>query len=186
MLTLLSIIFFSLWCSCFRAVCGACLAKPLWPCDVMATVGWFAPWKIDLEEQAEQRTFKGIVHYFTMSILNEQVINTHHITIIQCCSFLPNSRFDKLPSPAIDWKIWMALYSRDCFVVRVSWSRQFWCYSGLWRCSSYLLVGLSVGRSVGRSVGWYWQFLYWTELDWTLLAPWLTFLTPWYPFLTPW
>ena len=25
---------------------------------------------------------------------------------------LPNSRFTKLPSPAIDWKIWKALYSR--------------------------------------------------------------------------
>ena len=30
---------------------------------------------------------------------------------------LPNSRFAKLPSPGIDWKIWKALYSHGCLVI---------------------------------------------------------------------
>ena len=30
---------------------------------------------------------------------------------------LPNYRFAKLPSPAIDWKIWKALYSGSCLFV---------------------------------------------------------------------
>ena len=45
------------------------------------------------------------------------------------------------PSPAIDWKIWKNLYLRGWLVVWlfvcVSWSQQFWWYSGLWRCSSF-------------------------------------------------
>ena len=32
---------------------------------------------------------------------------------------LPNSRFAKLLSPAIVWKIWKALYSRGCLVGRL-------------------------------------------------------------------
>ena len=32
---------------------------------------------------------------------------------------LPNSRFAKLPSPAIDWKIWKALYSHGWSVLRL-------------------------------------------------------------------
>ena len=35
-------------------------------------------------------------------------------------ALLPNSRFVKLPSPAIDWKIWKALYSHGCLVGRLS------------------------------------------------------------------
>ena len=46
-----------------------------------------------------------------------------------CCTKLPNSRFEKLPSPAIDWKIWKALYWRGCLASRlvgcVSRSRHF-------------------------------------------------------------
>ena len=40
------------------------------------------------------------------------------LLVIICSIQLPNSRFAKLPNPAIDWKIWKAQYSRGwVFVV---------------------------------------------------------------------
>ena len=41
------------------------------------------------------------------------------VCLLGKCVFLPNSRFPILPSPAIDWKIWKALYSHGCFVCRL-------------------------------------------------------------------
>ena len=76
-----------------------------------------------------------------------------------CLTKLPYSRLAILPSPAIDWKIWKALYLCGCSFGCTSRWQQLWCYSSLWRCS------LSV------------SVMYWTGLDWTL-APWWTFLTP--------
>ena len=32
---------------------------------------------------------------------------------------MPNSRFAKLPSPAIDWKIWKALYSHGKYNLQI-------------------------------------------------------------------
>ena len=39
----------------------------------------------------------------------------------------------------IDWKIWRALCSSGCLslLLLLSHWQQFWCYSDLWRCSSY-------------------------------------------------
>ena len=60
------------------------------------------------------------------------------IIIVECveCLLLPNSRFNQMKT--IYWKIWKALYLRGCLVVRLlSYWQQFWCYSSLWRCSSF-------------------------------------------------
>ena len=42
----------------------------------------------------------------------------HFIDNLIDVSQLPTFRFAKLPSPAIDWKIWKALYSHGCSVGR--------------------------------------------------------------------
>ena len=57
----------------------------------------------------------------TMVDLSDTMVDLHETMVDLPDSFspqnsnLPNSRFAKLPSPAIDWKIWKALYSRGCF-----------------------------------------------------------------------
>ena len=44
-------------------------------------------------------------------------LSIEHLLGDQALAILPNSRFAKLPSLAIDWKIWKALYSHGCLFV---------------------------------------------------------------------
>ena len=60
---------------------------------------------------------------------------------------LPYSRLAILPSPAIDWKIWKALYSRGCSVG--------WLVVCHGRDSSDVTLALEDAQVVRRSVGRY-------------------------------
>ena len=102
---------------------------------------------------------------------NLTAVSTHY----HCCNFLVSLQFAhiiyQVPKKILPISRFPNFNQSNQNLQRLYIRGFVWLVGHLVGCTSYL----------GQETT-----MYWTGLDWTLLAPWLTFLMPYYTFLTPW